>query len=61
MTIENQTEIKFSLGQNKEIELAFAPGVFTPNITTNLLIQGVKNTISEPATLLDLGLSLIHI
>jgi release factor glutamine methyltransferase len=55
MTIENQTEIKFPLGADNEIELAFAPGVFTPNTTTNLLIQAVKNTISEPATMLDLG------
>jgi release factor glutamine methyltransferase len=55
MTIENQTEIKFSLGAQKEIELAFAPGVFTPNTTTNLLIQAVKNTVSTPARLLDLG------
>lgn len=55
MDIENKTEIKFSLGSNKEIELAFAPGVFTPNTTTNLLIQAVKDTIYEPVTLLDLG------
>ena len=55
MTIENQTEIKFSLGPDKEVDLAFAPGVFTPNTTTNLLIQAVKSTISEPVTLLDLG------
>lgn len=55
MTIENQTEIKFSLSADKEIKLAFAPGVFTPNTTTNLLIQAVKSTISEPATMLDLG------
>ncbi|MFZ2406728.1 MAG: methyltransferase [Methylobacter sp.] len=55
MSIENQTEIKFSVGPDKEIELAFAPGVFTPNTTTTLLIQAVKNAISEPSTLLDLG------
>ena len=55
MIIENQTEIKFTLSSDKEIELAFAPGVFTPNTTTNLLIQAVQNTISEPATMLDLG------
>lgn len=55
MIIENQTEIKFSLSADKEIKLAFAPGVFTPNTTTNLLIQAVKSTISEPATMLDLG------
>lgn len=54
-TIENQTEIKFSLGPDREVELAFAPGVFTPNTTTTLLIKAVKNTVSEPASLLDLG------
>ena len=55
MNIENQTEIKFSLGPDREVELAFAPGVFTPNTTSTLLTQAVKNTLSEPATLLDLG------
>jgi 16S rRNA G1207 methylase RsmC len=55
MTIENQTEIKFSLEPDKEIALTFAPGVFTPNTTTNLLIQAVRNTISKPVSLLDLG------
>ena len=55
MTIKQHTEIKFSLSLDKEIGLMSAPGVFTPNATTNLLIQAVKNTISEPATLLDLG------
>lgn len=55
MTIENQTEIKFSLGLNKVLELAFSPGVFTPNTTTNLLIQAVQNITSEPVSLLDLG------
>ena len=55
ITIENQTEIKFSLGADNEIELAIAPGVFTPNTTTKLLIQAVKNIILEPVTLLDLG------
>jgi 16S rRNA G1207 methylase RsmC len=55
MNMKNQTEIKFSLGPDKELELAFAPGVFAPNTTTTLLIQAVKNTISNPATLLDLG------
>jgi 16S rRNA G1207 methylase RsmC len=55
MTIKNQTEIKFTLSTNKEIELSFAPGVFTPNTTTNLLIQAVKERVFEPVTLLDLG------
>ena len=55
MTIEQSTEIKFSLSSDKEIGLMSAPGVFTPNATTTLLIQAVKKTISEPATMLDLG------
>ena len=55
MAIKNQTEIKFTLSLDKEIELSFAPGVFTPNTTTNLLIQAVKGKILEPVTLLDLG------
>lgn len=55
MTIEKHTEIKYSLSPDKEIGLMSAPGVFTPNSTTNLLIRAVKNTISEPANLLDLG------
>ena len=55
MTIEQSIEIKFSLSAGKEIELKSAPGVFTPNATTNLLIQAVKNTISAPVNLLDLG------
>ena len=55
MSIENQIEIKFSISAEKEIELASAPGVFSPNATTTLLIQSVKKVISEPVTILDLG------
>lgn len=55
MTIEPRTEIKFSISPEKEITLAIAPGVFTPNATTTLLIQAVKSTISAPANLLELG------
>jgi 16S rRNA G1207 methylase RsmC len=55
MTIEQSTEIKFILSTGKEIELKSAPGVFTPNATTNLLIQAVKDTIVSPTNLLDLG------
>lgn len=55
MTIEQHTEIKFSLSPGKEISLMSAPGVFTPNATTKLLIQAVKDTIFGPANLLDLG------
>ena len=52
MAIKNQTEIKFSFGLNKELELTTSPDVFTPNTTTNLLIQAVQDTILEPVTLL---------
>ena len=55
MTIEQSTEINFTLNPDKEVTLVTAPGVFTPNATTNLLIQAVKSTISKPANLLDLG------
>jgi len=55
MTIEQSTEIKFILSTGKEIELKSALGVFTPNATTNLLIQAVKDTIVAPTNLLDLG------
>jgi 16S rRNA G1207 methylase RsmC len=55
MTIEQRTEIKFSLGQDNELSLTSAPGVFTPNATTNLLIQAVKKSVSKPGDLLDLG------
>ncbi len=55
MTIEQHKEIKFSLALDKKIDLVSAPGVFTPNLTTNLLIQAIKNTVSGPTKLLDLG------
>ena len=55
MNIEQSSEIKFSIGNDKEIGLISAPGVFTPNATTNLLIQAVKSRITKPANLLDLG------
>ena len=55
MTIEQSTEINFTLNPDKEVTLVTAPGVFAPNATTNLLIQAVKSTISKPANLLDLG------
>jgi len=48
-------EIKFTLDPDKEIILASAPGVFTPNMTTSLLIQAVGSTVGEPVDLLDLG------
>lgn len=55
MSLENNTKIKFIIGSGEELELMHAPGVFTPNTTTNLLIDAVKNAIHEPVNLLDLG------
>lgn len=55
MTLEQRTEIKFSLGPEREILLMSAPGVFMPTGTTNLLIQAVQKLVSGPETLLDLG------
>jgi 16S rRNA G1207 methylase RsmC len=55
MSIELKSEIKFSLGLDKELVLVTAPDVFTPNTTTNLLIQAVKKLVSEPVSLIDLG------
>lgn len=55
MTMEQRSEIKFTISPDKEIELMAAPGVFIPTATTNILIQSVKDTISSPANLLDLG------
>jgi SAM-dependent methyltransferase len=55
VAIEKQIEIKFVISPNKEIDLISAPGVFTPNATTNLLIQAVRSTVSGSVSLLDLG------
>lgn len=55
MTLEQRTEVNFSLNPEREILLTTAPGVFMPTGTTNLLIQAVQKSISGPTTLLDLG------
>ena len=55
MTTESSTKIRFALNPDKEIALAFAPGVFTPNATTHLLIRAARDAISRPGRLLDLG------
>lgn len=55
MTKTQHTEIKFAISPGKEIALATAPGVFTPNATTMLLIMAIKDTILVPAKLLELG------
>ncbi|MDH5571366.1 MAG: methyltransferase [Gammaproteobacteria bacterium] len=55
MAIEQSTEIKFLVSSGEEISLMSALGVFTPNATTNLLIDAVKSTFDEPVQVLDLG------
>jgi len=55
MTDKNKIDIKFTTTSGDNLALTFVPGVFTPNTTTNLLIDGVKSKITEPVTLLDLG------
>jgi len=48
-------EIKFSLSSDVESSLVTSAGVFTPNTTTNLLIDAVKGAISKRSSVLDLG------
>lgn len=55
MTIAQRTEISFSIGIEQPLSLVTAPGVFTPNATTTLLIQAVRDSISAPVSLLELG------
>ena len=55
MTITQRTEINFPIGTEPPLSLVTALGVFTPNATTTLLIQAVRDSISTPATLLELG------
>jgi 16S rRNA G1207 methylase RsmC len=55
MTTVQNTEMRFALSPDKELALAFAPGVFTPNATTHLLIRAAKDAILRPGRLLDLG------
>jgi len=53
--MDQQTELKFSLGPEKEFVLSSAPGVFTPTGTTKLLIKGVLQSVSHAVRMLDLG------
>jgi len=55
MIIKQGTEINFTLNPDENVRLITAPGVFTPNVTTNLLVQAVNSVISNPIKLLDLG------
>lgn len=55
MALEQSSQITFSVAPEKELKLDIVPGVFTPNTTTLLLIQAVRQMVSAPAKLLDLG------
>jgi 16S rRNA G1207 methylase RsmC len=52
---EKFTDIAFTPRDGKEIELVSSEGVFSPNTTTELLINAVKKTIFKPMKMLDLG------
>jgi hypothetical protein len=47
--------IKFSPRDSRELKLVSSEGVFSPNTTTELLINAVKKTIFKPVKMLDLG------
>jgi hypothetical protein len=53
--LKNFTDIKFSTRDGREIKLVSSEGVFSPNTTTELLINAVKKTIFKPKKILDLG------
>ena len=55
MPAELKEEIRFPVGPDKELRLTTAPDVFVPNITTVLLIEAVRGTVTSPVKLLDLG------
>ena len=49
------SKIKFTPKNGTEIKLVTTEGVFSPNTTTELLINAVKKTILKPVKTLDLG------
>jgi release factor glutamine methyltransferase len=49
------TNIKFSPRDSRELKLVSSEGVFSPNTTTELLINAVKKIIFKPVKILDLG------
>jgi len=49
------TDIEFLPRDGREIKLVSSVGVFSPNTTTELLINAVKKTIFKPVRILDLG------
>lgn len=52
---ENLTTLEFKTRKGKPLKLFSSKDVFTPNTTTELLINAVKKTINSPARILDLG------
>ena len=55
MQIEQRFELMFNLSSDTVLELTAAPGVFLPTATSDILIRSVKETISCPVKLLDVG------
>ena len=55
IAMEQRFEIKFRISHDKEVELMAAAGLFIPTATTSILIQSIRDTISTPVNLLELG------
>ena len=55
MQIEQRFGLMFNLSSDTVLELTAAPGVFLPTATSDILIRSVKETISCPVKLLDVG------
>jgi len=49
------TNIEFTPKNGSELKLVSSKGVFSPNTTTELLINAIKKTIFKPVKILDLG------
>jgi len=47
--------IKYSISNKDEFDLNWLPGVFKPNLTTELLIKAVRSKISSTSKVLELG------
>ena len=53
--ISKFTDIEYTPRDGREMKLVSSEGVFSPNTTTELLINAVKKTIFRPVKMLDLG------
>ena len=47
--------IKYSISKKDEFDLDWLPGVFKPNLTTQLLIKAVSSKIIRTSKVLELG------